>query len=363
MQRVWIVSRSFLPKVGGAERQLLYCISSIREDFEVYVLTAQHNAINEPDLGAKVFSFRGNSLESTYATILKTLHARAEKNDILYLIFLERAAMQEQFDIVRYAKLTGLKVLIRFSSYGDATLGQNSVDFTELRKYVDYFICLGPHIFEELRDLGCSTEQLLFFRNPVCLNKFKPKTEICSSRRKEIRFVVLSRPAKKKRWDLILEAWSKIQEDFPQSTLTFICCTSKNRWYVRHLEEMQIYAKKVGALRVSFIEKYGLNDVSAALSCYSVMISASENEGMQNALLEALACGLILVARSDASTEFLPERLGLVFKHDGTPDSLSKAMIATTTVFEQKKQHAEEIRRFLAKKHAIANYYKLFHSI
>ncbi|MFQ5767737.1 MAG: glycosyltransferase, partial [Acidobacteriota bacterium] len=101
--------------------------------------------------------------------------------------------------------------------------------------------------------------------------------------------VAIGRLTAAKRYDLLLEAWSEVCRDGPETaTLVFIGAGGQREALERKARRAGIRSRVLFAGAVAEVERW--------LSVASLFVSSSTTEGMSNAVLEAMSCGVPIVA-------------------------------------------------------------------
>jgi glycosyltransferase involved in cell wall biosynthesis len=161
-----------------------------------------------------------------------------------------------------------------------------------MRRRVDAFVTISHEIDAELENLGISRSQRVFIPNGVEIERFQP---ISSPEKLALR-LKLSLPAgplviytgrfvHEKRLDLLLKAWGQLQSGYPDATLLL----------VGDGEESAGLKASAGP---GVVFPGQMEDVLPYLQAADIFVLPSATEGLSNALLEAMAVGLPVVATS-----------------------------------------------------------------
>jgi glycosyltransferase involved in cell wall biosynthesis len=112
--------------------------------------------------------------------------------------------------------------------------------------------------------------------------------------------VCVSRLSYEKGVDVLLQSWRLVHKELPQARLLIVGDGSLKRQLLRMVEALEI------AQCVEFTGER--DDVPAQLRRSSIAVSPSRHEGMPNAVLEAMACGLPCVATRVSGSEDIIEQ-------------------------------------------------------
>ncbi len=179
-------------------------------------------------------------------------------------------------------------------------------------------------------------DKTLFFKNP------------CQNNAAQIRIITVGRLATQKRFDILIDAIKKLIEN--GCTRSFIV------EIVGEGPKKNMLRRQVNSLRLSnyirFLGRIDRNEIADKYRSSDVFALTSTYEGMSNAMLEALACGLPVVASDLPSnreivkdgnngflfppenSEILAERLNLLIKDDILRDKMSKMAVETSVKFD-----------------------------
>lgn len=347
MPRIYIVIATFLPNVGGAEKQALAHGRSLREkDFAATILTLRHKrqwARREEIEGVPVIRVGGMVLgdrERMPAPLRKllylmgllimiwTLWSQRRNYDVLHLYQLGllalpvafvckltrkpllisvRAANAAEVEKSQTSLVVGpldahtswLRVRERTRVSGDLEglerLGTFAVQYTRLllkRIHAEVVI-----LSSQMKDYLAAHDFLLpnthLIPNGVDTTRFAPTTTFRAERAQTV--VCVARLAYQKGIDVLLQAWYIVQQEVPQARL-IIVGTGPSQEQLTHLTQALQLEKSV--------EFVGLqHDVQAQLHRAGIAVLPSRCEGMPNAVLEAMACELPCVATRVSGSE------------------------------------------------------------
>jgi glycosyltransferase involved in cell wall biosynthesis len=146
-----------------------------------------------------------------------------------------------------------------------------------------HFIAMTRVIADNLKKAGILTEKISLIPNGISITAVR-KGEPVQDR---VIFTgnLYQQPAKGV--DILLQAWSVVIKDFPNASL-WIIGDGVNDAYMKYVQELSI------AGSVKFMGK--IDDVRSCLETAGLFVLPSRREGMSNALMEAMLCGLPCVA-------------------------------------------------------------------
>ena len=171
-------------------------------------------------------------------------------------------------------------------------------------------IALNQLAVAELREMGFATEQIVQIPNGVEVEEIQPKADYALS--SPIRLIFAGRLHKSKGIDKLFHALQLIQQQRPRLTwlLTLLGVGSLHSELVRLAEELNI---------TSSVHFQGqAQDVIPFLRKSDIFVLPSRAEGISNALLEAMACGLPCVVTDNAGNRTIisQEQNGLLVPVD-----------------------------------------------
>ena len=295
--RVGMIIHDYLPHIGGAERQLASVAPYLIErGVDITVLTRHQPGLPFRETMGGVAVHRGLMLPSkplaSMSYMLSTLAAlRRIKPDLLHVYGLFSTASTA----ILAKNLLGVPVVLKLlrggPKLGDIDrLRQKLLGHWRLEKIcgrVDGFITISTDLADELHAIGVPASICHEIPNGVDTDRFRP---IGSSERAELRhtlglppeapIVVFSgRLEKEKRVDRLLRLWPRIRDQHHDATLVIVGHGSQTKSLAANAPP--------GVLLIGAVD-----DVSPYLRTADVFVLPSIAEGLSNALLEALACGL-----------------------------------------------------------------------
>lgn len=164
--------------------------------------------------------------------------------------------------------------------------------------------CLSAGIAEQMRNAGLPEEKIWRRPNAVDIDKFRPAA--VADNREILNILFCGRLERQKGTDILIKAWRLLPESVSQKAQLILAGSGKWEQDLRKEAEDMKNVQFIGAVkRENILDQYQQADI---------YVHPSRFEGMSNAMLEALACGLPMIATSiDGSKELVfPEKNGLL---------------------------------------------------
>src|SRR5260221_815478 len=178
-----------------------------------------------------------------------------------------------------------------------ACMGKSVVRFLSslLRSNHSVVILLSSRIKSSLSEHGFNLPDMQVIPNGVDITRFNPAHVDTALDGREQVAVCVSKLRYEKGIDVLLQAWCLVHQQAPQARLIIV-----GDGGLRF--QLECLAKALGMAHS--VEFTGLqSDIPAQLHRGSLAVLASRWEGMPNALLEAMACGLPCVATRVSGSE------------------------------------------------------------
>lgn len=296
--QVTMIIQSYLPRLGGAERQLAGLAPLLKDrGVQLQVLTRRYPGmvaretidgvpvIRTPVWGGKV----GRSL---LYSLFGLVHLRRLKPDVIHV----HELLSPATTAVLAHRLWGIPVVakvLRGGRLGDLAKLHDRLGgrqrLAAQRRHFAAFIAISREIDAELAAAGIPAGQRTFIPNGVDTTRFAPPAE---GRREEVRSrlglqgpvaVYTGRLVPEKQVDLLLSTWPAVRSTHPHATLLILGSG----------EELQ----RLQAMAGPGIQFPGrVDDVIPYLQAADLFVLPSATEGLSNALLEAMAVGVPPVA-------------------------------------------------------------------
>ena len=321
--RLIIVSSQFHPAVGGAERQALQLAVALRQQHRPVAVLTLHDPrrpktcgwMPVPIVGITFPRIRviGPLLAYLRGALALRRLARREPSVV-------QLQTLDQLTLVVGLAAVGLRipVIVRISGaveMSDGYLSQRRGLRPRLARWLlrhsARVLALNPEIEQRLRDLGVDDRAILRLPNAIPDKFFAlPDPEArARSRTDHVDVLSVGRLDKFKGGDVLLRAWQSVTRSKPDAHLTMVG-DGPERSNLEALARNLSIGDTVSFTGTSF-------DVAEQYGTAGLFVLPSIQEGMPNALLEAMAAGLPCVA-SD-----LPGTRGIV--EDGTSGMLVPA--------------------------------------
>ena len=349
--RIYIVIATFLPSVGGAEKQAFAQGRSLRErGYETTVVTFRHNRTwpqRELIEGVPVIRVAGTLLggreklprllqKLSYLLAMLvmgwTLWRQRQHYDVLHVYQLSLLTLPAAL----LCRLAGKPMLVAVRSAGsssstsshdkvsllagplDATtpwlqvdgrvnaksdleglarMGKPVVRFLSSLLHSNYtvVVVLSSRMKSTLAEHGFNPTDMQLIPNGVDITRFNPAHVDTSIDGREQVAVCVSKLRYEKGIDVLLQAWCLVHQQAPQARLIIV-----GDGGLRF--QLECLAKSLGI--ANSVEFTGLqSDIPPQLHRGSLAVLPSRWEGMPNALLEAMACGLPCVATRVSGSE------------------------------------------------------------
>ncbi len=356
---VWMVIASYHPCVGGAEAQVRRISAAlVRAGWRVEVLTRRHGPTLPAGLARRealegttihrVFSAGGGKLGSLLFFLLGLWRIlRAGRGNVLHAHDVGAAG----WIAVLGARLTGGRSLVKMRTGRHVYERRMATRFgrfrfTLLLRLAHRVLVVNEEVRAMLAELGVGGERVRALPNAVDLRAFRPPTadegrearERVGASRDRRTALYVGRLEPLKGVDVLLEAWDRLDAD-AQSRLELVVVGDGS----------QAPALRRAASRLEPTASVRLvgarTDVRDHYWAADLFVLPSWTEGMSNALLEAMACGVPVVATAVGGTpEMVDEGAGRLCP-PGDPSALAGAleeMAALTSAWPAMGERARE---------------------
>jgi glycosyltransferase involved in cell wall biosynthesis len=420
--RIYIVTATFLPSVGGAEKQAFAQSRSLRErGYETTIVTFRRKRIwprHELIEGVPVIRVAGLLLEGReklprplqkllYLVAMLvmgwTLWRHRQRYDILHVYRLSLLTLPVAL-VCRLASKRML-VAVRSAGSGEATSSHNKtsllagpLDATTPWLQVDerlqadgrvkassdlevlarmgmpvvrslssllhsnhaVIVVLSSRMKDSLAEYGLDLPDMQFIPNGVDITRFHPApADIATDEQAQV-VVCISRLAYEKGIDVLLQAWYLVRQQAPQARLIIVGDGGLQF-------QLECMAKALGI--ANSVEFTGLQtDVPGQLHRGGLAVLPSRWEGMPNALLEAVACGLPCVAtRVSGSEDIIQHGVNGLLVESEDYQGMAQALLTLVhdPLLAQKYGQAarETAERRFSLEHIIEEYVELYQRI
>jgi glycosyltransferase involved in cell wall biosynthesis len=359
--RVCVVCPVYHPGLGGIGRQAVSLTTELhKRGLNIFVITRKLK--NVPSFSSEVKSIRlWAARPSVYRieakTFLNILTSATFSVNLLYTLIKKK----KDYDIVHFhgasiplittlpfLKILKKKVIAKVSS---AKLGIEAGSFygrygflgkffISLLKNVNVFVAISNEIEEGLICEGYDKNRIHRIPNFVDLTLFHPGYERSGLNKTIVFSGALER---RKGVHILLEAWKTIHKEFPDVHLIILGDGPEKAYLHAMAKDLNISD--------SITFKGQVNNVTDYLHNAYIFVLPSLQEGLPNSLLEAMACGLPVIASKIGGVIDIVEngRSGILFE----PGNISDLTYAIRTLLEndevRNKLRTEAVKRIAEK--------------
>jgi len=302
MPRVAMIIQRYLPHLGGTERQLQQVAPRLQAlGYEVSILMRHEKGLLHYEVIDSIPVYRLPSLGSkrlagTIFTIMAVMKLTRLQPDIVhaYEILTPSSIATLSKRINRHPVL--VKIL-RGGARGDIYKLKRrpfwESYFQNLKRNVDAFLVISNEIDQELAALNVPKEKRVFLPNGVNTQRCTPVSEEEKRKLREKLFLPLQativiyvgRLVPEKCVDHVLKIWHDIRSKYPDAFLLIVGeGEEEQRLRKMHVEGVQFTGQ--------------VTDAVPYLQSADLFVLPSSTEGLSNSMLEAMSCGLPVVATS-----------------------------------------------------------------
>lgn len=350
--RICMVISSYHPVVGGAEKQVAQLAGLMRaRGHHLRVITRRYPGLPALETigGIEVQRVRCSGPKPVAAARFLAGAARAIRSyapDVIHC----HSAFSPALAGLAASALTGRPLLVKPMCGGETASvfrkAGGGLRRAAMARRVSRFIAVSREISDELQGFGIPPQQILHIPNGVDTERFRPcsgPAEKAALRRSlglpdGILFLFAGRIARQKQLPLLLEAWPAAAAGCPQATLLI---AGANR---QTAPGHDANAGDADAVPPHLLAQEGVRllghveDMPAYLRAADIFVLPSAREGLSNALLEACASGLAVVASRVGGTEDVIRdgENGRLFPPDD-PDALARILAGLAQDPEQRR--------------------------
>jgi glycosyltransferase involved in cell wall biosynthesis len=300
MPRVAMLIQRYLPHVGGAERQLQQLAPRLKNlGFDVVILTRHEKGLARferiggipvyrlPAAGPKAWA----ALTFTVSALLRLVRLRPDLLHAHEILTPASIALWAKRLLARPVIVKLLRGGVRGDIFKLKKRPLWRVYLRSLRRGVDVFITISQEIDAELDTLGVRPEQRVSLPNGVDAVRCTPVSEerkqklrlALSLPRKSTLVVYAGRLVAEKRVDHLLAVWKDVCAKYPDTHLLILGDGPE----AAQLKEMQ-------GKSVQFTGQ--VDDAVPYFQAADLFVLPSSTEGLSNSMLEAMSCGLPVLA-------------------------------------------------------------------
>lgn len=331
--KIYIVTDHFLPDIGGLEQSIKYLSQELNKECHPEVLTVESKVTYNDNFSFPVSRFstvNGAPYREMYDYI-----ANRQKGKVQAICFFgfSHTWTDEHLEFVSMAKSKLAHfVTFKIPSLKEFSQFVNSSERKQKFVKVDFVFCLNQGIYQELITSGIPTQKIICEPNCIPSTHFTPPK---SEQKLEIRselgiegetvFIFTGRFAERKRVNLLVDVFEQISE----ATLVLV------GFFDNRFDAGSSFTVQPDSNIKVFEPTF---DILPFLQAADWFITASVAEGMPNALLEALSCGLPAIATSiPGHTEIISHGYnGFLFPPDDVEDLIRHVKSALKSHHELK---------------------------
>jgi radical SAM protein with 4Fe4S-binding SPASM domain len=291
---VVFVTDWWAPKIGGLERSLEYLSGTLaRRGLDISIMTTGEAGSECPSEDVPVLRFRSTAERSYYADVAAALRQRTGPLVVHFLGFSFFWPREQMALMSELAARPQVRMVLKVPTLGDATRELRGT-FEGAQHLVSVYIALSDAIAAEIEGLGVSRDKIGRLTNGVPSNRFFPPSASlrATARRRfglpEDRPVLgfAGRFVRRKRADLLIASVAGLA--VPRRPCLALIGTP-DATFGDAFDPTPFCGADVRWIPMQ-------RDVREAYSALDAYVSASEAEGMPNAVLEALSMGLPIIA-------------------------------------------------------------------
>jgi glycosyltransferase involved in cell wall biosynthesis len=268
------------------------------------------------------------------------------------------------------------RILVRQNSTASAALDFGGLPaytrlfYRLLYRRADRVICQSAAMARDLSsEIGVPAARLAVLPNPIDVEGIRARTNASqppraatdsSARKSGIRsprLLAVGRLSREKGFDLLIDALSRVREHFPGTHLTIAGTGPEGATLKAEASSLDLQSAVHFA---GYVE-----DLSPFLTQASLFVLSSRYEGMPNALLEAAAAGLPIVAvpSSEGVVDLLRGQPGVWLAKAISADALAEALLAALETIRPGERFAHEFIEPFRLDRAIAAYETLIDEV
>jgi len=196
---------------------------------------------------------------------------------------------------------------------------------------------------------GVAASRLFFLPNVVDTEWFQPANSV---QEESVTLVAVGRLVREKRLDRFVSALGRLRNDFHLNVRGLIVGPGSPAHDLR--PELENQARNLRLLPNSLQFLGGISDVRSIYAQAAICVLTSEWEGTPNVLLEAMACGLPVVATKVGGVSEIVEhqRTGLLVDPDNL-DGLATALAELVRNRELRIEMGRRARTFVEERHSV----------
>ena len=341
-----MVTGIYYPEVSGAANQCRQLVNALKEKVSFTVLTTTRNPnLSQQDQvdGVDVFKvlLRQENVGSYFNAILEFTTFFLSQRRHFQIVHLHGFSLKSTL-LVLLSSIFRKKVVIKMTSIGHddpISCRKRGFAINYFFSKADVYVGVSPQFKYLYHKAGLPSNRFKLISNGVDTNRFSPVTEgektklrVQLGLPKKMKLILfVGHFSKEKSPNILLEGWMQhVAEKFPDTGIIYIGSNNLDHYEVDAdlVRDMQKITESYLNKRVFFIER--THEIEKYFQAVDMFVLPSLREGLPNALLEAMACGLpVITSRLEGVTDWIVEdgKNGLLLK-SVIGDDLGKALIS-----------------------------------
>lgn len=320
--RVLMVTGAYAPETSGASLQCRNLIRALNDRAEFRVLTTSTDASLPRDsiveqTPVRRITVNPESPISKAVAVQRMSSSFLELAGAIDLVHLHGFS-QKSVLIIALARALHKPIAIKLTSFGHddpQSIQRNGRAMWWAYRQADRFIGVTPRFAEGFASAGLDRSRFVFIPNGVDLARFRPAS---AAERAELRRqlgIAVADPmvlfvgffSREKNPDVLFEAWASLNERGLRSTLVLIGATAGSYYEIDPALARDIKARAMArnlSDRLVFVEH--TDQIESFQRAADVFALPTAREGLPNALLEAMACGVPpVITRLEGVTDWI----------------------------------------------------------
>jgi glycosyltransferase involved in cell wall biosynthesis len=339
MHIVLIIPR-FFPLWGGTEIRIKRVAEALlAKGFTFSVLTRRFNktlSVEELMPGIKVYRF-SKLRPFFYHAAQKWINENHETIDLIHTFRMDKMGIvgawaNAKFGIPHITDIITNEANLML----DSPSGQKK--WAQIASHVDAIHCLSKGMAEFIRKNGISGEKIWYRPNAVDTEQFKPASGKDSLSSAFITVLCCGRIERQKGTDILIQAWRSLPSEI--SGKAKLVLVGSGKW------EKMLRKEAADLPNIIFAGSLGRDKMLDSYQNAQIYVQPSRFEGMSNAMLEALASGLPIIATDiDGSNDLVQSGVnGLLIPVEDI-NALSSALIQLIKDADLRKDMGEASRK------------------